>query len=408
MKYCENCGAELDDDKQYCDTCGVPQSEVEKPMKKPLVKSADNKNKNLFKVLAAVLVISVGAAVLFYVTANNGKNGADFKNENRNTELVLKEPVLTEEPKPTETPEPTQEIESMQKPIPTTAVKPIDEPVVDIKKVQEAYRNILNLEKVKEDSARERGKEYYSFYTLGDVNQDGTGELMIEAGTCEADEKWIVYSYKEDSAYQMGEMESGHSRLCSGQDGNIYSFNAQMGSVDISKILWNDGTNTFDTESIYTNETNDFMADDYDTILQTFDLAYKDMKKITDYSFLGGGKAEDTKKLNNSEIIQLPEGSYWEEDKSPSGAMYYIELSGCTSEGFDFEIFGRFNMDENFSTVFKHHTAIYTSYQTAAYYGKQYTLLFNWEEQGYLSVEGFPEWIPKDSILYNSDFLGVS
>ena len=102
------------------------------------------------------------------------------------------------------------------------------------------------------------------------------------------------------------------------------------------------------------------------------------------------------------------EGTYWEGNKSPTGALYYIKITNRTSKGFDFEIFGRDSMEEEFSTVFWYHTAVYTSSNTAIYYGQSYTLKFHWEKQGYLSVEGFSERIPSSDILYNSDYLGVS
>ncbi|EOS23976.1 hypothetical protein C806_02415 [Lachnospiraceae bacterium 3-1] len=65
-------------------------------------------------------------------------------------------------------------------------------------------------------------------------------------------------------------------------------------------------------------------------------------------------------------------------------------------------------MEGSFNTVFKHHTAVYRSSDSAVYDGKNYTLTFHWTEQGYLSVDGFTEWILSEDVLYNNDYLGVS
>lgn len=286
---------------------------------------------------------------------------------------------------------------------------------VSEEQIMQAYEKILKAEQIKLDSVYQAGKEAYGYYVYGDLNQDGIVELMVLTGSCEADENWKCYSYHEDSAYQIGDFPGGHMDLCSGNDG-IYSFYAQMGYVEITKVIWGGGTEDIRTEVVYTNDINDMVDENYDALMQTFGLKQMELKEIyRSESLADNGKNEGqypelsgSEAMAGNEAVSVVEGSFWEGDKSPTGALYYIEISNCTSEGFDFEIFGRSNMEESFSTVFKHHTAVYTSPGTAIYDGQNYTLTFRWTEQGYLSVDGFAEWIPSEDVLYNSDYLGVS
>lgn len=288
-----------------------------------------------------------------------------------------------------------------------------EEPTVSTEQVMESYQEILRAEQLRIDSANKAGKGEYGYYVLGDINQDGICELMVLSGSCEADETWQCYSHNGESAYQVGTLPVGHTNLCSGQDG-IYFFYAQMGCVEIKKIIWEGGTEDIQSEITYTTDTNDFMTEDYDALLQTFGLTRMDVNDISDYELLRIGPADEAdnsqspETVTEYEVIPVVEGNYWEGDKSPEGALYYIQISNSTGEGFDFEIFGRENMEELFSTVFKYHTAVYISSNSAAYYGQNYTLIFHWTQQGYLSVDGFTERIPSEDVLYNNDYLGVS
>lgn len=278
--------------------------------------------------------------------------------------------------------------------------------------IMEAYQQIVQAEQIKIDRAHKAGKEAYGHYVFGDINQDGIPELMVMTGSCAADESWKCYSYNGKSVYQVGNFPGGHMNLCSGQEG-IYSFYAQMGYVEIVKLIWEGGKGDITTETVYTNDTNDFVDEDYDALLQTFELEQLKMTEFSSQESSGTDEQEnpeipESESMAEYEVLPVVEGSYWEGDKSPTGALYYIKISNGTSEGFDFEIFGRDNMDDSFITVFKYHTAVYTSSNSAVYNGQNYTLTFRWTEQGYLSVDGFTERIPADDVLYNNDYLGVS
>lgn len=188
------------------------------------------------------------------------------------------------------------------------------------------------------------------------------------------------------------------------------------GYMEITKIIWEGEAEDIRTEIVYTSDANDMVNEDYDALMQTFGLKQMEQKEIYSSESLAKN-GTDTQKhpelpesevVADNEVMPVIEGSYWEGEKSPYGAMYYIKISNCTSEGFDFEIFCRSDMEEAFNTVFKYHTAVYTSSNSAVYDGQNYTLTFRWTEQGYLSVDGFAEWIPSDDILYNNDYLGVS
>lgn len=120
-------------------------------------------------------------------------------------------------------------------------------------------------------------------------------------------------------------------------------------------------------------------------------------------------EAEETKQQSEIKVTPSPGGIYWEGDVPPEYAGYYVEISNVTDKSFDFVIYGKNSQDNDYGVVFKLHTAEYKDSYTAVCDGKEYTLTFQWQEPGYMTVTGFEEWIPEESSpLYNTDYLGVS
>lgn len=114
--------------------------------------------------------------------------------------------------------------------------------------------------------------------------------------------------------------------------------------------------------------------------------------------------------LPKTASVTIASGIFWEQDKAPSYARYYIKISNVTSTSFDFEIFGRDSETpgDSYRTVFKYNKATYIDGNTAVFKGKQYTLTFQCYDPGYVTISGFSEWIPDGSTLYNNVYLGVS
>ena len=106
---------------------------------------------------------------------------------------------------------------------------------------QDAYRNILD------ETIRNRDPQYRNdvaienSYLLYDVDKDGTPELIIKTGTCEADYAGTLYTCRDGQAVKVDEFGFGHASLYSdpGENGIIlhyghmgYAFGARFSLVD--------------------------------------------------------------------------------------------------------------------------------------------------------------------------------
>lgn len=114
----------------------------------------------------------------------------------------------------------------------------------------------------------------YRQYYLYDINKDGTYELLIHVGTCEADAVIYIYSLDENGELlDLGEISGGHSWL-SEKDGKLYTNFAHQGiqivkSVSMvedlgSWIIMQDDIFEKDGLSDYTT---------YGTVLQGYDIS---------------------------------------------------------------------------------------------------------------------------------------
>lgn len=82
-------------------------------------------------------------------------------------------------------------------------------------KMKKAYRSVL-----KKYPAGSSSKRSLFGYYLTDINKDKKAELIVEFGTCEADMRAAVYTYKNGKAKKIGSFHSGHSALCYYPSGN--------------------------------------------------------------------------------------------------------------------------------------------------------------------------------------------
>lgn len=80
-------------------------------------------------------------------------------------------------------------------------------------------------------------------YAVYDIDQDGTDELLVKDGTCEADYIWYVYTIEDGEAVQLDSFDGGHSALYSNASGaGIYKLYGQMGDEVISLFTLEGGT----------------------------------------------------------------------------------------------------------------------------------------------------------------------
>jgi len=140
---------------------------------------------------------------------------------------------------------------------------------------QDAYLQVLR------DTHAEFNDEYgsadYLLYSLYDIDGDGVEELLVLAGTCEADFLWRIYTMTDDGALYIGETFGGHSTLYACPEGGFYNMMGHMGYQEIYRVTY--ANDAFDEELISSKE----LAEDeeYDTPGVSIDCAW-----ITDYSLL--------------------------------------------------------------------------------------------------------------------------
>ena len=126
-----------------------------------------------------------------------------------------------------------------------------------------AFEQILNEQK-KEIS---EGTWEYSTpdlsYLVYDIDKDGTPELVVKTGTCEADYHGWIYAFREGRPVQVGEeLGLGHSSFYSdpGENGIILMW-GHMGYASASRISIADG---YTEEVLYEDDLNTRLQEDPD------------------------------------------------------------------------------------------------------------------------------------------------
>ena len=100
-------------------------------------------------------------------------------------------------------------------------------------------------------------------YTVYAIDKDGTPELIVKSGTCEADYVGALYSFRDGKAFQFGEeIGLGHSSLYTdpGENGIILLY-GHMGEARALRISLNDG---YAEELLYEDDLNARLREDPD------------------------------------------------------------------------------------------------------------------------------------------------
>lgn len=82
--------------------------------------------------------------------------------------------------------------------------------------------------------------EYNECYFF-DINKDGTTELIVQNGTCEANYQYDIYTAKNNSAVYVDTISAGHSGLFESDNGDLIIQYAQMGYEAVSSISMENG-----------------------------------------------------------------------------------------------------------------------------------------------------------------------
>jgi hypothetical protein len=106
--------------------------------------------------------------------------------------------------------------------------------------MKKAYRNIVK--KYKVNTTLGSKTPYLWGYYLTDIDKDNKPELIVEYGTCEADVKTRIYTYKNGKAKKVGQFHSGHTSFYYYPSGNgMVLFWAHMGDESIRVLKLKNG-----------------------------------------------------------------------------------------------------------------------------------------------------------------------
>lgn len=365
-KFCENCGAKLEENAEFCDECGT-KTEKEQPQFKP-AETQKRSKATVIAIIVLVLVFFVGA-IIYVLCSGVFRPSKTTKKQTQQTEQdTTKEPDIVNEADILKEPEETTLKESLE----------WNESSEDI----EAFKK-LSLLAFPEVSIAEALKDEYSVKSWKHAINDEIDYLMCN------------YSFEE-------------------KDCSIIFYKDIYDGINAAEYYINDKLQ----EKEFTKEALDKMFQNKDeaedAAVSPHDAVPKDPPEIAETKEVPKEtEAEETpnKIIMNPNIP--PEGKFWDGDKPPYYADYYVDISNTSANTFDFKIYQAKTKHSDggtsdFQLVFKLHTAVFTDDFNAVYEGKEYTLYFDCSRAGYLNISGFNEVIPDGAEVYNNAYLGVS
>ena len=103
--------------------------------------------------------------------------------------------------------------------------------------IKDAYQKILDDTYSKYKNSNGNYLEYHVY----DADQDGTKELIVKNGTCEADYMWNIYTYSGTQAVLLDTFAGGHTALYTCSSGGFYCMQAHMGNEVVYKYTLSNG-----------------------------------------------------------------------------------------------------------------------------------------------------------------------
>ncbi len=109
-------------------------------------------------------------------------------------------------------------------------------------KKAKSYNKYMSKKMKKAYSKKVVGTKNISLYYLCDITGDKKPELFMQTGTCEADYRIKVYTYKKNKVKKIGSFFGGHSYLCDypGKKAVLLAY-GHMGSESLSVIKYKKG-----------------------------------------------------------------------------------------------------------------------------------------------------------------------
>jgi len=213
MKFCDECGATLEDDVWFCDECGA---NIEKPSetKKDDDKIADKNSiennssrgkkrnyKNIILVIASMIIVSISSVFVTFAITNR-----DNKDDNTKVASVEAEKRVEKEAEEIT----TEEVTTVEE---TTTEEVTTEEITTQEPTTEAINYYLYIPILQEVL---KNNNDYNNYTIYDMNNDGIYELVVKICICEADYEWQFYTMRDNNAFYIGMIIGGHSALYEG------------------------------------------------------------------------------------------------------------------------------------------------------------------------------------------------
>lgn len=305
-KFCTKCGNQLADEDFFCAKCGAQVSISAENEQNIEVAPKKRKNIMVISLIAAITVLLIVVLILVIPKLKDGASTtSDSSAETSSTESKDDVPAKN------------QGLSSN----PEIATKYID---------------FIN------HGFGECGDINFAGYYLYDVDKDGCEELIIKAGTCEADAIIWFCKYSNGEVEKIGNVSGGHSLICgnSKEDGVTIHY-GHMGVEWIDSVAIKNNTLKV-TEVVSQREVEDYTEFDYCVSIEEYRI--NDMSPLESY----GGVDEyvsqssidiDFGTINTSVSSYLEDYSYsgghylsdWENSyfTSEDRTVYNLELTGA-------------------------------------------------------------------------------
>lgn len=135
----------------------------------------------------------------------------------------------------------------------------------DVTAVLMAYTQLLT-------SHENFGSDTFAQYSLYDINSDGTTEIIILSGTCEADAMLQIYSYTDGNPVFIGDISGSHCSLCGKTEGvGLTVHYGHMGSERICDVTLGSGGLIVD-EIVPWREVQEYTEFDYCKPIERFSI----------------------------------------------------------------------------------------------------------------------------------------
>ena len=177
------------------------------------------------------------------------------------------------------------------------------------------------------------------WYLAYDIDKDGTPELLVKAGTCEADYHGALYTWRDGRAFQFGEeLGLGHSVFYSdpGENGLILMY-GHMGYAQAVRISLTDG---YAEELLYEDDLNARLQTDPDAEYvypgdvipgSVYLTPCRGNVKLglTHYGEILRSLAGDSP-VNTDTLLPSPDAAFYENLMENNGEVYAVTADGYT------------------------------------------------------------------------------